>query len=290
MTLWLALLACDPLTDLGPRAPTGRGAAPPHISLGTPDESNRAGDGVVQWLGPGVMLDWTDLQLRVSGGAGGASPSDYRMVEELGRRVVAATMSDAVEQIPVTADIDLGDVIGAEAYAAAIRARVSRWEVVEATYGTSGRVDLVAQLDVQQLLLPWLIERTRRGSSPPRTTGEVGVVVDARGTGFRPVYVLSLVSPSGEVLYSGDLWEEPSVDTPPFTYVRSMERATEGVEASPVERERDPNQLSPSPVLQLKAAATVAGALTLDDASANRARASVDLLGRTTTYVIIDGD
>lgn len=246
------------------------------------DDLRRETGHVVAPLGSAAAIDWSALELRVAGGAIGSTQDGHYVVEETARRMVDTLFIEVVDDIPVDADTDLGEVMTDEALAESTRSRIARWEVVEATYTTSRRVDLVASLSVQTLLKPWLMTIARPGSPPPRPAdapAPVGVVVDARGIAFEPTYVARLATLDGRVLYGGEMWEEQAVEAPPFAYVASLDEAVTRARAGAAD----------APVLSLVATAFSGGLLRLDEPSHARALEASDVWGRSTVFVVVDG-
>jgi hypothetical protein len=123
----------------------------------------------------------------------------------------------AVRAIPVTSSHDLGD-IAEEETGLEVSRRVDRWVVVENRYFASGRVELVAQLSLQDMLKTWL------GGLPepepdPRGGGPSGLILDARGLDFTPVYAPRIRTSEGEMLFTSGLSAEAAAQVSPVVYV-----------------------------------------------------------------------
>lgn len=235
---------------------------------------------VLQPLSAEAVIDWTNLQIRVAQGSGGATRLGFVAVEEAARSLVDNVYRDVLERVPIDPDTDLGDVMTDEILAEATRSRLLRWEVVETTYTTSGRVDLVAELPLHTLLKPWVTSIATRGAPPPRITPYVAAQIDARGIGLRPSFVLEVAGPDGREVYSGAMWEEFAVEMPPFVFVRDPAEATKRIRAAAAE----------GPVLELVADRLVGGQLRLDEDSYRRGVEAADLWGQCSVYVVIGGD
>lgn len=231
---------------------------------------------VIEVVAHGVRIDWTTLELEVTADASGAGPQTVEAAEQLARRAVEAAFQQAVGSVRVTTDARVADLVADNDLGAAIRTRVSKWEVVRAEYGTSGRVELVAALSLQELLRPWALQIARSGVPPVRSAAETGLVVDARGTGVRPAYALRLLAPDGRVLYAGEQWEEQAVAAAPFRFVPdAAHSAAAGAGDRP-----------------MFVVATSRGTdLVLDAADAERLseRDADGVLGQTTVVVVVDG-
>jgi hypothetical protein len=190
---------------------------------------------LVEVISYGVEVDWTTLTIGVRAEANGARAQSVDAVEQLARRQIEAAIQQAVPAIRVTREAVVADLLADPDLGPAVRGRISRWEVDEAIYGTSGRVELHAVLSLQDLLKPWTLQIARAGAAPPpevtplggpapggAALGELrptGLVVDARGTELEPVYALRLVAPDGQVLYAGELFEEQAVTVAPYRFV-----------------------------------------------------------------------
>jgi hypothetical protein len=233
---------------------------------------------LVEVVGHGVTVDWTTLTLEVRAESRSAGAQSPEAVEQLARREVEAAVQQAVGSIRVTREAVVADLLADPDLGPAVRGRISRWEVDEAVYGTSGRVELHAVLSLQDLLKPWTLQIARAGAAPPPIAGAAtGLVVDARGTGLDPVYALRLVAPDGQVLYAGELFEEQAVTVAPFRFVTDP--------AHPAAA-----NAGDRPVVVRAVSATGAD-VGLDAVGAAQVlEAGEALLGRGDVIVVVDGD
>lgn len=231
---------------------------------------------VIEVVGHGVQIDWTTLRLEVTAGARGAGPQANEATEQLARRSVEAAYQQAVGSVRVTADARVADLVADGGLGPAVRSRISRWEVDEATYTTTGRVDLHAVLSLQDLLRPWAIQIARSGVPPSEIGGRTGIVVDARGTNLAPAYALRLVAPDGGVLYAGELWEAPAVSIPPYRFVSDP--------AHPAAAEAGAN-----PVMLIATGSREADVFLSQSGVRQLSETGDGLLGRVTVIVVVDG-
>ncbi|MEQ1507707.1 MAG: hypothetical protein ABMB14_36095 [Myxococcota bacterium] len=226
---------------------------------------------VIEVVEPGVRIDWTTLELEVTASADAAGPEALDAAEQMARRRVDDAYQKAVGSVWVTNDARVADLVADGELGTQIRSRVSKWEVDEATYRASGRVELRATLSLQELLRPWALQIARPGVPPTDAPSATGVVIDARDLGVRPSYALRLVSSDDRVLYAGELWEEQAVRVPPYRFVTHP--------GHPAAAEAGPN-----PVLLI--ADEVRGTnLVLSDAEIVRLGETV--LGQTTVIVVV---
>jgi hypothetical protein len=167
----------------------------------------------------GAVMNWTRLQLEATASALGSGVATRpEATEQLARRRIGPAMLDGSRGITLRTGLTVGDLDEPE-LAAMLRNRVTQWEVAEATYHASGRVQLVGLLAVDGYLRPWLY-----GVAPPRppsptTTAYTGLVVDARGTGVQPAFCPSLLDGAGASLWDGLVWREAVLETPPVVWV-----------------------------------------------------------------------
>jgi hypothetical protein len=175
---------------------------------------------VVENLGHDVRVNWTTLSLEVEGVAWGTGAQTWQTVEQLARRKIDAAVRQAVGSVPVTGGARVADLVADEVLGEAIASRIPRWEVTEATYGTSGRVALHATLSLQDLLKPWTLQiASAADPSPIDPSLPTGLVVDARGLGADPAYAPRLVDIEGRPLYAGELRQDRAVQWAPYVYV-----------------------------------------------------------------------
>lgn len=187
---------------------------------GEPADEPEPGSGnVIEIVGHGVSVDWTELALKVTAESKGAGLPAIEGTEQMARRTAEAAFQQAVGSVRVTPDARVADLLADRDLGDVVRARVSQWEVQRATYGASGAVTLDAALPLQALLKPWAMQIARPGATPPSRTGITGVVIDTRGMNLSPAYALRIVSDNGVVLFAGELWEEQAVSESPFRFV-----------------------------------------------------------------------
>ncbi|MCB9685700.1 MAG: hypothetical protein H6735_11720 [Alphaproteobacteria bacterium] len=231
---------------------------------------------VEQVIAQGVVVDWTRMELHVHTTSHGAAIQTFEAVEQLARRQVDAAIGQAAPKVRVTTSARVSDLLADARLGPSIEGRLTRWDVAEAVYGTSHKVELRAVLSLQELLKPWALQIARAGAAPPaEPSAPTGLVVDARGTGVEPAYALRLLGPTGTVLYAGELYEEEAVTVAPFLYVLDP--------AHP-----EAARAGDRPVL-LRAVSASASDLTLDAAGAARVTELSDLLlGRAPVVVVLD--
>ena len=113
---------------------------------------------VVVPLGNGVRVNWTRMVLEAERtGEGAGVGSTRRALEQQVRTEIGPAILDGAWRVLVTADDRVEDLVESEDVGPKIRSRLARWAVSETRYYTSGRVALVGQLSLQDLLKPWTL-------------------------------------------------------------------------------------------------------------------------------------
>lgn len=171
----------------------------------------------------GVVVDWTTLTMRITASAVGYGLGPRSAVEMQARQEIGPVLLASVPKLPVTAAATFGDLTADDAVGAALKLRTSRWEVAEARYYTSGRVELVGELSLHELLKPWTLAQAKPTPLPPPIgtpdDAPTGLVVDARGVGATPGFAPRLVGEDGAVIWDGALWEDAAVEHAPAVWV-----------------------------------------------------------------------
>lgn len=176
--------------------------------------------GVVVEVGSGLEVDWTEQVLRARASTRAHGTEDTKALEELARRELQVGMEQGAGRILLAQGETLGAALEGGSLGRALKSRVARWEVVEATYYASGRVGLVAELALQDLLKPWTLAHAQPVEPAERAPNYTGLVVDARGSGATPAWSPRVLADDGEeLLYDGTLWEEVAVTHTPVLYV-----------------------------------------------------------------------
>ena len=133
--------------------------------------------------------------------------SDVRATEKDARRKLQARLQDSALGVPFGRDGEVSDLMGKwedvdSALSVGLADGMGHWRVVETRYFTSGRVELVGELDLTEWLRPYA---TRVASAPPDAPNETmrstGIVVDARHLDLVPSYAPRLIDSQGRVVY-----------------------------------------------------------------------------------------
>lgn len=234
MIWWVAIaLARPPEVVVTEEAPP-----PPPPTKESPSTAQRwDAPSIIEDLGSGVTIDWTRLVLTVEQGAlGYGVGANRRAVEQEARRLVGPGMLMGARAVSVTEGMSFPDVEQDAAIGEASRSRVERWGVTEARYFASGRVELVGELSLQELLKPWALARALPlPAEPPGDDEPTGLVIDARGTGATPAYSPRVVSPEGAVWFDPAMWEDFAIKNSPVVYVPGPDHpAVSRAGASPI--------------------------------------------------------
>lgn len=169
-------------------------------------------------------VDWTNLRLVVHASSGGttgamtnleAAEGDAR--EELEPRFLRLARAVRVDRSRLAGEL----LDAADAVADRLESNLSTWEVFEARYLASGRVELDAALSLQTWLRPALVTFAHTPERPPRLGGASGVVIDARGLDLKCALAPELFDEAGGHLYGvGDMTAYQVSQHGPVVYVR----------------------------------------------------------------------
>lgn len=159
---------------------------------------------VVRELSAG-KLNWTTLELCTDAAEANSSGSmaGYETLEGRARATLGPRMLNLAREVPIDATRTSGDLMGStDAVADKLDANVSLWEVTEARYYTSGRVEVEVCLPVHPWLRPALTRMaTGVDRSSPPSVPVTGLVIDARGLEVDPVIAPAVIDVAGVVIY-----------------------------------------------------------------------------------------
>lgn len=170
-------------------------------------------------LADGVVVNWTRLALEVTVAARPRGvDATIKATEHEARQLVEPSMAWGVGEVQVTHDLTLAELQEDPEVGVPIRARSERWVIGEARYHASGRVELVGELPLQELLKPWMLSVAKLPPQADVQPAFTGVLLDARGTGAEPAYAPRVLYGS-EVLWDGLLWDQVALFQAPVVYV-----------------------------------------------------------------------
>ena len=156
----------------------------------------------------GAVIDWSALTLSLQEGASpvAGSRGELQVVEQQARSALGPRVLAAAGDLRVDASTRARDLIeSGSPLGETLGQGLSSWEVREARYFLSGRVELAAELDLRTWLEP--VVRARASVEAPREAPSsrfTGVVVDARGLGAEGALAPRLLGPDGQVLYGAE--------------------------------------------------------------------------------------
>jgi len=172
-----------------------------------------------QELSREVAINWTRLTVEVTAGARGwGVTATTKALEHNARQKIGPDIVWGARRVQVTADLTVDDLRRDPQLSTAVEARMERWVVSEARYYTSGRVELTAELSLQELLKPWALSVAQLAPDEEGRHGFTGLIVDARGTGATPAYAPRILH-DDEVLYTGAMWDDVALFQTPVVYV-----------------------------------------------------------------------
>ena len=176
-------------------------------------------DDLVEDVGSGLLVDWSTLVVEVEAGSYRAGAQATKAVEQSARLAIDDRLEAGLGVVRVAPGVVVSELLDDDRVAPSLRSRRSRWRVTVATYTVSGKVDLRAQLSLQEFLKPYTLQRAKPTPAHPEEAERTGVVIDARGLGARPAFLPRLVGPDGAPLWEGELWDEDAVSRAPAVWV-----------------------------------------------------------------------
>lgn len=240
-------------------------------------------DPIVRELSHG-RVNWTTLDLCTDASEANSSGSmaGYEALEGRARAEIGPAMLTLAREVQLDATHTTGDLLSStEAIADKVDANVSLWEVTEARYYTSGRVDVEVCLPIQAWLRPELsLIATGADRSSPPDVPITGLIVDARGLKLDPAINPEILDPAGAVLYSAaSMTSFAASQRPIVIYVRDP--------ADPAAVRRAGEQPVIVPAVGVRDRVN----LTLDAAGAaalEKARDSAGFLAQGTVVIVMD--
>lgn len=171
-------------------------------------------------LGGGAMVNWTTLTLEVTQTAQGRGVGSTRKATEASARTgLGDAVLSAAGDVHVDSQRDVRELVRDPVLGETVQARISRWSVGEARYYASGRIDVVAELSLLDLLKPYSLYVAIPRPEVLREPALTGVVIDARGTDAVPVWAPVVQAPNETVLWNGALWDDLAVSLSPVVWV-----------------------------------------------------------------------
>jgi len=195
-----------------------------------------AEDDLTSELARGVSVNWTRGVVQVEAGSYRAGAQAAKAVEQSARLAIDDRLADELGEVPVTGALSVDDLLQSADFGPPLVSRRSRWRVVEAVYAASGKVDLQAELSLQDFLKPYTLSLAVPTPPTAQEGPHTGLIVDARGEGLAPVYVPTVSGPDGAPIWSGEMYDEDAVTTAPCVWVAHPDHpvVAERVGASPL--------------------------------------------------------
>jgi hypothetical protein len=175
---------------------------------------------VVEHLGEGITINWTTMTLKVSESATGyGTESSKRAVEQMARQKVGPGIMYGAKKIKVSEGVELGSLLKDHKLSDPLASRVARWYVSESHYFASGKVGLVGQLFLRDVMKPIVLDQAVSRPDPVPQPRYTGLVIDARQVTMALAYLPVIRGYKGEVLFESLLWEDVVLERTPVLYV-----------------------------------------------------------------------
>jgi len=165
-------------------------------------------------------VNWTRGVLEVTRSAQGRGVAATRKaVEASARNNLGAQVQDAVRNVQIDPNSQVHDRLDDSELGGLLRSRAGRWAVGETRYYASGRIEVIAEVPLVDLLKPVSLAVSIARPEGVREPAITGVLIDARGTGVRPAWFPEVQTPAGQVLWDGALWDDQAVTGIPVVWV-----------------------------------------------------------------------
>jgi hypothetical protein len=232
---------------------------------------------VVRPVASGVVVNWTSLALEAEASARGHGTEDTEAIEQLARREVDLAMRQGADRVQLAEGVSFADLSDDPALGDALASRLPRWEVAESRYYTSGRVELLARLSLQELLKPYTLAQARPAiPDDGARAGPTGLLIDARGTEVTPSWSPRVITPEGAEILVVRMWDDDAVNAAPLVWVTDpADGAAARAGASPL-------------IVRAAGAQDTALVVSGEDATALRGFAAARPLGQGRVVVVVD--
>lgn len=152
-------------------------------------------------------IDWTHSMLVVeaTGGQNTGAWSDTKLVEQTAVSQLELRVRQTAMALPYDDARRAEDLSETEGVGSALDEGLAGWAIAETRYYTSGKVQLRAEVDLQDWLRPALVAEAEGDPDGVRQPTEItGIVIDARGLDVRPTLAPKVLAPgTQELIYSG---------------------------------------------------------------------------------------
>jgi hypothetical protein len=170
-----------------------------------------------------ASLDWTELRLEVSASSHlrRGAWQDRRVQEQDALDNLTPRILELASHVPVTAAFTADKWMdGHPTLADGLQRGLKGWRVDETRYFAEGGVEMDAVLDLQDWLRPAMLAHAMEDPPQVPKDGPTGILIDARGTGFKPVYAPTVRTTAGtEVVGLEQLGQAAAQTLAPVLYV-----------------------------------------------------------------------
>lgn len=169
-------------------------------------------------------INWTHSRLVIEAGGGQNTGAwtDTKLVEQTAVSQLEMRVRQAALDLPYDEDRQGSDLLEEDDLSRALDEGLASWTIAETRYYSSGKVELRAEVDLQDWLRPALTQQAEADPDQPKQpTAITGVVLDARGLDVSPALTISVLAPGKQdVLYSvASLTKDTAATTVPVIWV-----------------------------------------------------------------------
>lgn len=183
---------------------------------GEPIEVRRA-------LGSGAVVNWTRLVVEAQHSVASTGVAGRQeATEQRARQRIGPAIRDGLPAVQVRSSESVATLMQDPELGATLHNRIKIWAVAEARYYTSGKVELLGELDLRSYLRPWTQSVSVPRPATPTVSAYTGLVVDARGTWVLPAFAPRLLTRDGDAVWDGSLWRSASIDHAPAVWVADI--------------------------------------------------------------------
>ena len=145
-------------------------------------------------------INWTHSRLVIEAGGGQNTGAwtDTKLVEQTAVSQLEMRVRQAALDLPYDEERRGSDLLEEDELSRSLDEGLASWTIAETRYYASGKVELRAEVDLQDWLRPALTRQAEADpDQPTQPTAITGVVLDARGLDVAPALTVGPACPEG---------------------------------------------------------------------------------------------